>query len=410
MPDPVQTETCSVWKGDERAGRLVRTAQGSVFEYDDAYRARVRPDDGGIAFRLPLVRPRVETAGVNLHPFFAGLLPEGIRLDALVGRVKTSRDDLFSLLLAAGGECIGDVSVVPEGEEPGDAPSLVDASRPEDADFDAILRSSLEPDSDAPRDASFPGVQEKVSASMISLPVRSRRAAHILKLNPPDRPLLIENEEFFLRMAAACGLEAAKARLVRDRNGRSGLLVERFDRVFVRGRRRPEKVHQEDACQFLDRYPADKYRIPAREIVEAIGELATAPAVETLRFLELYAFSYLIGNGDLHAKNVSLWRSPATGLVELTPAYDLLTTLAYRGLDRRMAIRLDGKDDNFRRPDFVAFGERHGVRAAATEAMLDALLKKCAPWIGRLGEIGWTDADLKRVDREMTSRRESLQR
>ena len=47
-----------------------------------------------------------------IHPFFAGLLPEGVRLRALVRRVKTSEDDLLSLLVAAGADCIGDVAVV----------------------------------------------------------------------------------------------------------------------------------------------------------------------------------------------------------------------------------------------------------------------------------------------------------
>jgi hypothetical protein len=41
-----------------------------------------------------------------------------------------------------------------------------------------------------PGEPTLPGVQEKISAAMISLPARVGRAsAHILKLNPPDRQL-----------------------------------------------------------------------------------------------------------------------------------------------------------------------------------------------------------------------------
>jgi serine/threonine-protein kinase HipA len=58
----------------------------------------------------------LETEGVNLHTFFAGLLPEGLRFEALVRAAKTSRDDLFSLLLLAGSEAIGDVRVMAIGE------------------------------------------------------------------------------------------------------------------------------------------------------------------------------------------------------------------------------------------------------------------------------------------------------
>lgn len=63
----------------------------------------------------------------------------------------------------------------------------------------------------------------------------------------------------------------------------------------------------------------------------------------------------MIGNGDLHAKNVSLlW----TDVVSLNPAYDLLSTLPYPHLSPNMALLLEGKDVNFKVDDFVAFGER----------------------------------------------------
>jgi hypothetical protein len=54
------------------------------------------------------------------------------------------------------------------------------------------------------------------------------------------------------RFETAGGLATAETRLVFDRDGRSGLLVTRFDR------RAGRRLHQEDACQLLDRYPADK--------------------------------------------------------------------------------------------------------------------------------------------------------
>jgi HipA-like protein len=91
-----------VYRGEQLAGRIARTRHGSVFEYDHAY-------SGDVAFGLPRSRERFETHGVNLHTFFAGLLPEGLRLTALVRRVKSSADDLLSLLIAAGTDCVGDV-------------------------------------------------------------------------------------------------------------------------------------------------------------------------------------------------------------------------------------------------------------------------------------------------------------
>ena len=93
------------------------------------------------------------------------------------------------------------------------------------------------------------GVQDKLSPSVISFPFATRGQRWLLKLNPSDKPPLVENESFFMTMTAACGLEVAKTHLVKDRDGASGLLVSRFDRR--REGRQWRGVHQEDACQFL---------------------------------------------------------------------------------------------------------------------------------------------------------------
>ena len=44
-------------------------------------------------------------------PFFDGLLPEGVMLEALLWQKKIDRHDHFSQLLAVGGELIGAVTV-----------------------------------------------------------------------------------------------------------------------------------------------------------------------------------------------------------------------------------------------------------------------------------------------------------
>ena len=150
-----------------------------------------------------------------------------------------------------------------------------------------------------------------------------------------------------------------------------------------------------DACQLLDRYPADKYRLSTGDIAQAL-EVCAAPVVDRARLLRLIAFSYLIGNGDLHGRNVSVVAS-ADGL-RLSPAYDLLSTFPYG--DRVMALHLDGRDDNVKRRDLVAFAERYGVRPAATAGVLDEICDGSPAWIARIDEIGLDPrktADLRRV-------------
>lgn len=398
MTRRAKPDTAVVLRGTAVAGRICRTRLGAVFDYEPLVRDAEHPAwDRGIAYRLPYETARIETLGTNVHPFFAGLLPEGIRLDALVRRVKTSRDDLLSLLADAGADCIGDVSVVLDAEAPPEVTPALDVTSLTTVRFADILEESLAGKRGA--EPTLPGVQEKVSAAMISLPVRAKRGggAYILKLNPEKMPRLVENEHFFLRMARASGLEVASAELVRDRDGTVGLLVERFDRIPVKGGGW-SKVHQEDACQFLDRYPGDKYVVSHADIASGIAELSSAPIVEMARYIRLISFSYLVGNGDLHAKNVSLRTVAGEGRVELTPAYDVLSSLPYG--DRSMALSFDGRDDNLKRAGIITFAGRHGVRRAAVEAILDELCDVAPDWIARLDEIGLEPrktADLARL-------------
>jgi serine/threonine-protein kinase HipA len=47
----------------------------------------------------------------NFPPFFEGLLPEGIQLDALVRQTKTDKNDFLSILIITGRDLVGSVTV-----------------------------------------------------------------------------------------------------------------------------------------------------------------------------------------------------------------------------------------------------------------------------------------------------------
>jgi serine/threonine-protein kinase HipA len=143
-----------------------------------------------------------------------------------------------------------------------------------------------------------------------------------------------------------------------------------------------------------------------RDIADAITQVCSAPIVEIERLIRQYAFSYIIGNSDLHAKNVSVVWDRA---VRLTPAYDLLSTLPYP-LDRNMALKLDGRDDNFRTSDFAIFGQRYGVPERATRAMLKALCKRAESWVGRMDEIGFDEKTTDSLKVEVMSRIAKIRR
>jgi serine/threonine-protein kinase HipA len=372
-----------VYQNEQIAGKLERTGAGSLFRYDPKFYDL----PGGISFRMPFASREFVSGGGSIPAFFAGLLPEGARLTAIKESVKTSLDDHFSLLLAAGPDFVGDVSIVPEGEPLHEVPALVDASRLSSTTFAEVWKQAT--GSRSLEERSVSGIHQKVSAQMVTLPIRgdAKGREYLLKLNPDDKPTLVANEEFFMRLAKKCGISVAKVRLVSDQVDAPGLLVERFDSKLERS----TKLHVEDACQLLDKYPATKYALSFSEVIEGISRFATAPRVESLKCLRLYAYSYLIANGDLHGKNISLLTT-TDGRVELAPAYDVLSTLPYG--DQKMALRIEGRDDNIKIRDLVAAGKRAGIPERAIQDMLKKLTQRLANLLGEFDSLPFAKRDI----------------
>ncbi|HZJ27550.1 MAG TPA: HipA domain-containing protein [Acidimicrobiia bacterium] len=391
-----------VFKGGRLAARLVRESAAVRFQYFADYLevAATVP----VATTLPLSEEPMHTRSPGaVPPFFAGLLPEGRRLSALRRAVKTSADDDLTLLLAVGSDTIGDVQVVPVGETPDPAAVAV-----ETADFSELRFADLYADMTGerlvPARAGIPGVQVKASARMISLPVRRAHERYLLKLDPPEYRHLVENEAFFLAAARASGLRAAQAEIVHDATGRAGLLVHRFDRIDADGA--SLMLAQEDACQVLGRYPADKYRLPAAEVVAGLAGVTGAPVVAARELVRQLAFAYVTANGDAHAKNFSVLRDP-DGEWRVSPAYDVPSSHPYG--DHSMALRINGKiDESIGRADFVALGESIGVRPRATERVLAELTERVDTWLPALAELPFEERTVHRLRRTIEYRRARL--
>ena len=384
------------------AGILKRTDQGCEIIFDtDFLNDNNHPS---FSYKIPKQSTAYTYKGVNLPPFFAGLLPEGLRLKALVNALKTSEDDLFSLLAAHGEGVIGDIyTTTPMLNHP-----HISVPEAGNVDFYELFEESLNEGILPKEAAGFAGVQEKLSASMISFPmsITKKNTYYILKLNPKDKPNLVQNELQCLQLAQKCGIKTNSAQLIYDKNNNPGLLVERFDRTTTQNKK-TFRIHQEDACQFLNRYPADKYRISYQEVCSGIQELATAPQIEILKAIQLYIFSYLIGNGDLHAKNISLQTDSQTQRIQLTPAYDLICTYLYK--DQKMALKLDGRDSNIKRKHIINFGQRFDIPAKALHQSLDKMLghiTKNKDLLLRIPQL--TDKDKKLLNSMLTRRTKEL--
>jgi serine/threonine-protein kinase HipA len=395
-------ERAAVLKGRTQAGTLERRADAVAFTYDPTYLAA---QGEAVATTLPLSEvPVVTHAPGALPPFFSGLLPEGRRLSALRNAVKTSADDEFTLLLAVGGDAVGDVRVLAAGEEAVDVEPRIVGDDWGAVRFADLFAASVGGRTNIDRVA-LPGVQEKVSARMINVPVARAGERFVLKLDPPEFPHLIANESFFLEAARQAGLEAAEAEVVRDAEGAMGLLVLRFDRL-TSADGRPESMAQEDGCQVLGRYPADKYRVNTEELIAGLSAVCRARPVAALTLIRQVAFAYLSCNGDAHAKNFSV-RRLSGGEWRVTPAYDVPSSYPYG--DTTMALTLNGRDrENIGRADFVALGEATGVRPRAVERALDELGERVDLWIDGIDELPFDGGVLRKLRRAVEYRRERL--
>ena len=396
-------EVADVNKGERLAGTLRRFEGGTEFAYRASY---VEERGAAVASTLPLRREPYRHGSGAVPAFFAGLLPEGARLAAVVAAVKTSLDDELSLLLAVADDAVGDVSVVPAGA---DRPAVQHAgpSDPSTMSFGALFRNSIDPEA-ATLDRALPGVQDKLSSAMISFPLMHADGPSILKLSPAGFPLAVENEAWCLRLARAVGLRTPDHEVITDVDHVTALLVSRFDRApDPEGYRR---IAQEDACQFLGRWPADKYRITTNEVARRLVELASAPQAAVAELVIQVAFSWIVGNGDLHAKNFSLqWRSD-DGLVVATPLYDIVSSLPYRRLDKQMAMQVDGRLSNLQGRFLVAFAERFGVPTKLTHRRINVLIDRVTPHLESAADIGYDSETTDRMLDEMRRRVEVLRK
>ncbi|RYG46474.1 type II toxin-antitoxin system HipA family toxin [bacterium] len=378
-------ESLEVLRDGVPVGFLDRLPDGCRFSYLPEF---LLSSQEPIARHLPKSPEGVVVRGLtNLPSYFAGLLPEGLMFDVAVRMVRTSRDDLFSLLAATGSDAIGDITVRVPGEEPS-------SHRLDLTEAMEEIQNILSGHGATPGTISaIAGVQPKISLG--GLFRTARTALTIAKFQPREFPNLLQNEAAIMRLAARCGLPAAKVELREE-----ALLVTRFDRVLDRQTRRLRQVHVEDALQLMNLYPHRKYTLDYREILQVIEGLHAGKAA-LLDALRLYVFSYLVGNGDLHAKNVSLLYERETRRWRMTPAYDLLSTLPYASLlsgADRMALALEDEAfGRFEAQDFIEMGSSFDLPESAVLRMIQNLGTKL---LFRLPDLeGLPEATVAEIER-----------
>ena len=316
MKDLAQAKSLAqavIYKKGRAAATLTRhPSLGVVFSYLPSYLSGGGP---AIASTLPTLDIPVTLGHGGVPAFFSGLLPEGERLAKLRWAARTTITDEFSLLLAAGENPVGDVQIVPTGEKPQILPAMLAVAKTMNnvnfADYATIP---------GPVDHSaLAGVQDKITASYRHDKDPTR--AYILKFNDASHARQVETEFLLLNKARALSIPVAEARLVHDAAGQGGLLVSRFDRSPT------GPLAVEDCAQLMGLVPARKYSVPSEAAAAAAINICSAKALAARNIYLQFLFAWLTGNGNLHAKNISVVQQP-NGEWLVAPAYDLQCTLA----------------------------------------------------------------------------------
>lgn len=153
---------------------------------------------------------------------------------------------------------------------------------------------------------------------------------------------IVDTEAACLALAREIGLTTVTAEVL-DFGDLRAIAVSRYDRPTAG----PDpRLHQEDLAQAIGLNTAD----PNRKFQYGSRMPSLHHAAEVLRLdggdrdalLALATFSHLVGNTDLHAKNISFLRFP-DGRGALAPAYDIAMHLHHQRDNRRSALDVHHK-------------------------------------------------------------------
>lgn len=342
-----------------------------------SYHAHAAPDDF-VSLTMP-VRTESFVWDDQLPPVLQMNLPEGYLLQVLQEQFGPHIGaSPMALLSVIGRNMIGRLQVAAPGADltvaaqPIEVAQLLRGDNSETA-FAELVRqhatsgvSGVVPkflDAQRDRPATPPGKK----ASVIT-----RR--HIIKGSSTRFPFVALNEHLCMQVAAKV-MPTAKTEVSDDG---LALVVHRFD-IDEHGR---PHWGMEDFCALLGLRPAAKYDTTWERIARAVRDHVPGDRrLETFRQLTtVLLLTYALRNADCHAKNIALLYTSRAD-VHLTPAYDMLTTNVYAGLQHNppgigfMGKKTWAPGKTLQRFIAATFGiqprEQHQIVQAISDAVAD---------------------------------------
>ena len=339
--------------GKETVGFLTPHRKGRVkFSYAPEW---IEKYNQPVSLSLPCTQEHFDAQ--KSTSFFDNLLPEENMYKELCREGRIDEADIYNFLRLFGQECAGALTIFPERKP--EAPNAHDYR-----DITNELEALLERHQGMPQNSlivetkarlSIAGAQNKLPIHMENgrffVPEDGSYAptTAILKPMAVRFPDLHRNELFCMELARKAGLQTPDAEILHIGN-QQAYVVMRYDRQ--QSESGVMRIHQEDFCQALGISRVLKYQENGGPDFAACGKILLHPLISRNNearedFIKCAIFNYVIGNCDAHGKNFSLLYQWGQG-VYLAPFYDLVSTMAYPGLDQKFAMSI-GKTFRFDR-------------------------------------------------------------
>ena len=334
-----------VFYEERLTGEIEQTESGGMqFKYEKSW---LNDKD---AFALSYSLPKEDkTFAKEADSFFSNCLPEGPVRQAICEKMGISVDNDFALLKQIGGECAGALVIsesTPRQEE-NQYEELPQKKLEELTKKENVYATLTEVEN---MRLSLAGAQDKLPIYLeadktIMLPLGAAPSTHILKFSNSRFKGLVLNEYFTTLLARNLGLKTVEVKLM-PVAGDHFLLVERYDRLVSASK--VKRLHQEDLCQALGVSHKKKYEKEQgpsfAQAYSLVTKASSEPLLNNERILKWQIANVFIGNCDGHAKNISLLRT-ADEKWNLTPFYDLVSTIAFPKLSRDLAMSIGGASD-----------------------------------------------------------------
>lgn len=223
----------------------------------------------------------------------------------------------------------------------------------------------------------IPGAQKKISLHLNSTNKESRLTligypfGYILKPQSNIYKELPENEQLSMLLADSVGLETVPHGLISLKDNSIAYITKRIDRVILD--KETHRIPMEDFCQLSKRMENEKYDGSYEQCMKIIDLYSSQPLLDKTNLLMAIIFSYIIGNSDMHLKNLSLIEKDK-GQYVLSPFYDLISSKIVLNDKDDLALMVNGKKKNIRKKDFISLAKVSGIKEDISQKIIENII------------------------------------